>query len=355
MPLRQTPPFPAPFPDAFMGAIQHPELLLWDSWVMHIDGIDHLYCLALARHNQDGSPITPGQRNDYKFHFRHFESRDRGASWTDKGVALKPGNIADGNDAGNVWSGGVLPLEDGTVLFGFTGISNDSPNHPFVQSINFAIGPASGPRHFAKEAASHPVRDRDAIVEMGYYLPAADDIGHYEGEENGPITAWRDPYFFREANGDIYAFWSAKLGPRRPAVAWGKVTIDGTAVSLELLPPISLPDDGDYTQSEVPKICKNLVTGTYFMMISACSRLDEKQPDEEVFKQLRLYESESLSGPWEPYKAESNILKGMDNLFGASFLDMTVTQNVFQVLAPYTEKASAALELTFAPVKTLKI
>lgn len=352
---RKTPPFPAPYPKTFAGAIQHPDLLLWDSWVMHVEGKDYLYCLALARRDHDGSPITPAQRNDYQFHFRHFESSDRGASWTDKGVALKPGNIADGNDAGNVWSGGVLPIDSDQVLFGFTGISDDSPDHPFVQSINLAIGAPDGPVHFADDAASHPVRDRDAILQMGYYLPSAEDIGHGDGEENGPITAWRDPYFYREDSGDIYAFWSAKLGPRRPAVAWGKVTIDGKDVRLDLLPPISLPDDGDYTQAEVPKICKNLATNTYFMMISACSRLDEKQADEEVFKQLRLYKSESLSGPWKPYKAGSNVLKNMDNLFGASFLDMTVKENSFEIIAPYTERAVPSLELTFAPVKILKV
>lgn len=355
MTLRKTPPFPAPYPKTFVGAIQHPDLLLWDSWVMHVDGIDHLYCLALARRDHDGSSITPGQCNDYQFHFRHFESSDRGASWTDKGVALKPGNIADGNDAGNVWSGGVLPLENGQVLFGFTGISDDSPDHPFVQSINFAIGTPDGPVHFADKAASHPVRDRDAILKMGYYLPSAAEIGHGDGEENGPITAWRDPYFYRQDNGDIYAFWSAKLGPRRPAVAWGKVSIDGRAISLELLPPISLPDETEYTQSEVPKICKNLATDTYYMMISACNRMHETQPDEEIFKQLRLYKSASLSGPWEPYKSGSNILENMDYLFGASFLDATVTENVVQLIAPHTVKAGRTLELTFAPIKTLTI
>ncbi|WP_409433042.1 hypothetical protein ACJ3XI_00685 [Litorimonas sp. RW-G-Af-16] len=352
---RKTPPYPAPYPKIFDGAIQHPDLLLWDSWIMHLNGIDHLYCLALARRDHDGAPIKPEQRNDYQFHFRHFESADRGTTWTDQGVALKPGNISDGNDAGNVWSGGVLPLEGGQVLFGFTGISDASPDHPFVQSINFAIGTPDGPVHFANKAASHPVRDRDAIRKMGYYLPSTQEIGHSDGEENGPITAWRDPYFYREDNGDIYAFWSAKLGPRRPAVAWGKITIEGTDVRLELLPPISLPDEDDYTQAEVPKICKNLASNTYFMMISACSRLDEEQPDEEVFKQLRLYKSKSLSGPWEPYKVGSNILNNMDNLFGASFLDMTTKENSFQIIAPYTERATPSLELTFAAVKTVKI
>lgn len=355
MTIRKTPPYPAPSPEKFIGAIKHPELFLWDSWLMHFKNKEHLYCLALARHDHDGSPITPGQCNDYKFHFRHFESDDNGSSWIDKGVALKAGNIPDGNDAGNIWSGGVIPIDDNRVLFGFTGISDDSPDHPFVQSINLAIGTVEGPKHFAKKAASDPVRDRDAILDIGYYLPSLEEIGHGDGEENGPITAWRDPYFFREANGDIFAFWSAKLGPRRPAVAWGKVTLNGNDPYLELLPPISLPDDIEYTQSEVPKICKNLVTNTYYMMISACNRMDEKQPDEEIFKQLRLYKSQSLSGPWVSYKSETNILENMDYLFGASFLNSTIYENVIHLIAPHTVKAGRGLELTFAPLRSIYI
>lgn len=353
MTLRKTPPIPAPYPDAFIGTIQHPKLLLWDSWVMNMDGVDHLYCLALARRDHDGCPITPEQCNDYKFHFRHFESTDRGASWTDKGAVLKPGNITDGNDSGNLWSGGVLPLEDGRVLFGFTGIADESPQHQFVQSINFAIGTTNGPEHFAVSAASHPVRDRKAITEMGYYLPEADQIGSIDGEDNGPITAWRDPYFYKTSEGEIFAFWSAKLGPRRPAVAWGKISVKGNQVAMELLPPISIPDDTEYTQSEVPKICKNTVDGTYYMMISACNRVDEKQADDEIIKQLRLYKSQNLKGPWETYQPDTSVLKNLDNLFGASFLDANFGSGEINLIAPYTVKAGPNLELSFASMKSI--
>lgn len=322
---------------------------------MQRDNIHHLFCLALARRDHDRSPITPGQRNDYKFHFRHFASNDNGASWTDKGVALKPGNIADQNDAGNVWSGGVLPLEDGRVLHGFTGIADTSADHPFIQSVNFALGTIDGPVSFATSAASHPVRDRKHITDLGYYLPPADMIGHKDGEEDGPITAWRDPYFYRTETGEIYAFWSAKISPRIPAVAWGKISIDQDTVSLELLPPISLPDSDEYTQAEVPKICRNSVSGTYYMMISSCDRLNEAQLDSEVSKQLRIYKSEALKGPWQPYHDDGHVLQNAEFLFGASFIDMHTTSETVPIIAPYTERASQKLELTFAAVKSITL
>lgn len=322
---------------------------------MQMDGSVHLYCLALSRFDHDGSDITPGQRNEYKFHFRHFKSRDGGNTWLDKGAVLHPANIEDGNDAGNVWSGGVLPLEDGRVLFGFTGIADKSTDHPFVQSINIAIGTSEGPSVFAKRAHSHPIRDRQKIIDAGYYLPPIDEIGHVSGEADGPITAWRDPYFYKHDDGNIYAFWSAKLGPSRPAVAWAKISIDGDNIVLELLPPIALPDDQEYTQAEVPKIAKDSVSGIYYMLISACSRIDETQADEEVFKQLRLYKSRSLNGPWKRYSATSNILSNMENLFGASFIDSKFKGNEFRLIAPYTERANSDLELTFAPPQTFKL
>lgn len=321
---------------------------------MQFGGGIHLYCLALSRTDHDGSEITPGQRNEYQFHFRHFESRDDGNTWSDKGAVLHPANIEDGNDAGNIWSGGVLPLEDGRVLFGFTGIADKSADHPFVQSINIAIGTPEGPNIFAKRAHSHPIRDRQKIIDAGYYLPSVEEIGHISGEADGPITAWRDPYFYKHDDGDLYAFWSAKRGPRSPAVAWAKVDINDD-MSLELLPPIVLPDDQEYTQAEVPKITKDMATDHYYMLISACSRLDETQADEDVFKQLRLYKSKRLNGPWERYSPTSSILPNMENLFGASFIGTKFEDNEMLLIAPYTERANSDIELTFAPLQTFKL
>ena len=352
---RKTPPYPGPSELIFKGSIRHPDLLLWDSWIVNVDGDIHLYCLALSRRDHDGTPIRPGHANNYFFHFRHFVSDDRGASWRDKGIALNPGNLEDGSDAANVWSGGVMELEDSRILFGYTGISAPTPDQQFVQSICFATGPADGPDTFMTCAASHPIRDRDAIIKAGYYLPEPSEIGHNEGEANGPITAWRDPCMFTDEVGRIHALWSAKVGPREPAVAHAIVHADGLDIDIELLPPITLPDADEYTQAEVPKICKNPVDKTYYMLISACNRLHEMQPDEEIFKQLRLYKSSSLGGPWKPYKPDTTILQNMDNLFGASFLQREFKNNVIDLLAPYTVYAGRALELTFAPIQKVHL
>ena len=354
--FRKTPPFPPAHKEPFIGAIKHPSLLLWDSWVMKTqEGTMHLYCLALSRRDHDGRRITPDMCNQYRFHFRHFTSNDGERTWLDMGPVLHTGNMVDGSDAGNVWSGSVLDLPDGRILFGYTGIGDASPEHAFVQSICFGIGTVDGPTIFPQAALSHPVRDRAKIVDKGYYLSSSEQIGHNDGEEGGPITGWRDPFLYRDRNGEIYAFWSAKIGPKQGTVAWAKVTVDGNDISLELLPPIRLPDETEYSQSEVPKICFHTPSGEYVMMISACNRMSETQPDEEIFKQLRLYKSSSLSGPWRAFPEGNHIVKNMDYLFGASFLASEVEGNKVGVIAPYTVKGGRELELTFAPATELSL
>lgn len=346
---------PAPSDQLFVEGIVHPELWLWDSWVMRRGDDIHLYCLALARHNSDGAPVTVFEFNNYPFHFRHFRSNDEGQSWRDEGAVLSPGNMKDGSDAKNVWSGSVFSLPNEEVLFGYTGIEHRTPAHQFVQTINFATGTQGGPVHFSAHAQSHPVRDRDAIFEAGYYLPDVERIGHNDGEDGGPITAWRDPFVFEDREGTLHALWSAKVGPQEPAVAHAILKRNEASWTADLQAPIRLPDADGYTQAEVPKLCLHEDSGDLFMMISACDRLHEQQPDHEITKSLRLYRAANIAGPWRPAFAEGSTLQGVEHLFGASFLDRSFAGSTFQIIAPHTVKAGRERQLTFAPVKTISI
>ena len=345
---------PPRYPERFVGAIRHPALWLWDSWVMRADSRLHLYCLALSRVTEDGDPITPAQLNDYGFHYRHFVSGDDGDSWQDHGAVLRPGNLADGSDGGNVWSGGVYPLDDGRVLFGYTGIEHASPDRHFIQSPTFAVGSPDGPTQFPATAQSHPVRDRALITAAGYYLPDAAVIGANDGEEGGPILAWRDPFIFDDG-GTLRAVWSAKLGPREPCVAHAVLRERDGAWTATLQPPIRLPDAADYTQAEVPKLCWDESTESWLMMISACDRLHEQQPDPEVTKGLRLYRALSVAGPWEPAFAHGSVIRGVDHLFGASFADRTVAGDRVRLVAPYTVKIGLERAMSFAPIQTIAL
>lgn len=345
---------PAAYPSAFTDGIKHPQLWLWDSWVHREVDTLHLYCLALARQDASGASITPHQFNDYPFHYRHFSSEDDGHTWYDQGVVLTPGCLGDGSDSGNVWSGGVHPLPSERVLFAYTGISHASARRQFVQSIIISEGNASGPNALPTQAQSHPIRDREAILAAGYYLPDAEQIGSNDGEDGGPILAWRDPHIFEDSTGTLHCLWSAKVGPTEPAVAHAILKKSESGWVTHLQPPILLPDADEYTQSEVPKLCRDGETGDLLMMISSCDRISEQQPDSEITKNLRLYRSESVRGPWKPASEHGSIIQGLEHHFGASFIDPVAKRYTVQLVSPYTVKAGENA-MTFAPIRRVDL
>ncbi|MFN3312397.1 MAG: hypothetical protein ACK46Q_02865 [Hyphomonas sp.] len=176
-------------------------------------------------------------------------------------------------------------------------------------------------------------------------------LGAAEGEEGGPILAWRDPFIVEAADGELEVIWSAKISPTRSAVAHATVRQEGGVFEIEALnPPITLPDDHSFTQAEVPKLHFDLKHGKWLLLISACDRLDEAQPADEVTKVLRLYKSDSLRGPWTgAFRGGSSLISGADFLFGASILHADVGAGQVSLIAPYTEYAPEHRQLTFAP------
>lgn len=358
MTLPKSAPVPAPSNVLFENGIVHPDLWLWDSWTTELDGRVHLYCLALSRRNAEGGAISPADRNDYPFHIRHFISADGGWSWQDQGAYLTPQQTADGAFARNIWSGCMVARADGDWLCGFTGLRAGNEDQPFLQTI--CIGRSkSGYRldDLPQAALSCPVRDYDQIRAAGYYLPARELLGHKDGEEGGPILAWRDPFIVQESSGKLELFWSAKVSPFRGAVAHATVMETGDGFRIETLhPPIELPDAKSFTQAEVPKLHHDQKSGTWFMMISACDRINEDQPAEEVTKVLRLYKSPTLRGPWtSAFQGRDSLVVITEHLFGASILPAGLSADRVNIIAPYTEYASEQKQLTFAPPVTIDL
>lgn len=354
----KTAPIPIACEALFRGGIQHPDLWLWDSWTMQEpSGIWHLYCLALSRTSESGAPIRPPQRNDYAFHIRHFMSSDAGTSWRDMGALLVPGNMQDGADERNVWSGSVYPLSDQRVAFGYTGVRECGPDRQFVQTICVGTGPTpAAPTEFTSAALSCPLRDYDTIRAMGYYLGPRQALGSNSGEEGGPILAWRDPFLFRSDDGQLHAFWSAKRAHTVPVIAHAKLKESNGQVLLdELMPPIELPDAYLYTQAEVPKVYRDPSTGDYVLLVSACNRMFEGQPDSEINQEQRLYRSVDLRGPWLPVCERSSLLGGLDFMFGSSLVELSLDMGELKIVGPYTENGGPDRQLSFSPTVTLKL
>jgi hypothetical protein len=342
--------------EVFRGGIRHPALWLWDSWTAY-DGVSlHLYCLALNRTARNGTPIMPGDRNNFPFHVRHFVSHDDGLSWSDLGTVAKPGLVADGADARNVWSGSVLRAPGGQWLYGFTGLRAGTADTKFIQTIFVAEGDLpDAVNRWPGEALSCPVRDYDAIRTAGYFLGPEQQLGWNTGEDGGPILAWRDPYLFYDEQGALNAVWAAKLAPTAPAVARASIRREGGEFIVDhLYAPITLPDAEQFTQAEVPKIYRDDATGVYYLLISACDRLYEGQPNAEVTMEMRLYKSETLDGPWRPFREAGSQLPELDGLFGASLTSVTGMDEKLIFLGPYTENAGPEKQLTFAAPVTVK-
>jgi hypothetical protein len=339
----------------FTQGITHPDLWLWDSWTCKSEGKDHLYCLAFAREDSQGRPTTPTQRNDFKFHIRHFESEDGGASWRDCGAIVQSTSEPNATLSDNVWSGSTMRDRDGTFLFAYTGLPSVSNDRRFLQTICIAESPEPGRvPSLPLTPVSDPVRDYDSIIAAGYFLGERETLGANCGESGGPILAWRDPFLF--THGDrIHALWAAKAGPLQPAVAHAILDRDdsGKIVVDQLLPPILLPDGDTFTQAEVPKVYFDARGQQFWLIISGCNRISEDQPDDEIVKDQRLYVSEDLQGPWVPYRGTTSVIPDIDHLFGASVIDADFAGRMFRLVAPYTEMADASVQLTFAPIASV--
>jgi hypothetical protein len=345
-----------PHPQVFRDGIIHPDLWLWDSWVdTRPDWID-LYCLALARRDSDGRTILPSQRNEFPFHIRRFRSEDDGQSWRDCGHFLAPTNVGDGYCARNIWSGSCLDLGNGKTLHALTGLRHGGEKHTFLQTLFLAEADDSASTLIPpSNAVLCPSRDYEQICAAGYFLGPRDALGCAEGEEGGPILAWRDPFIWRDLNGQLHLLWSAKVAPSQSCVGHALVHWDGVSGwRAELQPPILLPANESITQAEVPKIYASTEDASYYLLISGCDRLHESQPENDVVKSHNLYRGPSICGPWEAYKDTSVLRLETEFLYGGSFLDATLDPKGSRFLAPYTERASPARALTFESVQRVK-
>ena len=323
----------------FEGAIVHPELYLWDSWSYQEHGTIHLYCLAISRTKQNGEALLPAERNNYPFHIRHFSSLDQGRHWKDEGCFQQPGKTSDGHDGRNIWSGSICLLPNGEKLAGFTGIFEIDDQRRYLQNISLGTSSSGYMDSLLPSPLSCPIRDRKEILALGYYLDAEDRLGSNDGEEGGPVMAWRDPFLFIDSDQRINVFWSAKSGPGTGVIAQGLIAKgdEKSGYSLEkLYPPMSLPDGESFTQAELPKIYFDDTQGIYYLIVSSCNRFFEGQPDSEVDKTIRLYKSNSMRGPWQIAVGNNSAIKGAEGLFGMTVLEPDFANDRLLCISPRT-------------------
>lgn len=348
---------PPPHSGPFIGAIVHPDLYLWDSWSYEQANETHLYCLAVSRNDESGRPFDASLRNDRPFHVRHFLSADKGSSWSDQGCLQTPRLGTPYFDSKTIWSGSVTLLPDGRKLVAYTGLNDADPELPFQQSIALAIsddGYKIG--ELPDEPLSCPIRDWSAITSCGYYLDELTRLGHKDGEGRGPISAWRDPFVLLD-DGAIHLFWAAKIGSHRPAMAHATVEeTENGFVLAQLHAPITVPDDDEFTQLELPKILRDERDGMYYLLISTCNRRYEGQSDAEVDKRIRLYSASMPDGPWKAARESgSTVFKDEDFLFGLTVLSADFDNGNLTCVSPYTDAAPGAAALSISKKFTISL
>ncbi|NNC99732.1 MAG: hypothetical protein HKN85_06090 [Gammaproteobacteria bacterium] len=348
---------PAAYADPFVGGIDHPEVYLWDVWSSQ-EGTDlHLYCLAVSRKDEHGKVFPPELRNQRSFHIRHFISRDDGQTWTDQGCFQKVQDGAGKFDSKSIWSGSILSLADGRQLTAYTGIREQGPTLLFQQSLGLSI--SADWQHIipgSQHVISDPLTDWHPITELGYFLGELSSLGHKDGEADGPILAWRDPFLFH-GDGEIHLFWSAKMGSRKSAL--GHAILSETESGFEvqkMYPPVAMPDGDEYTQLELPKILHDDANDRFLLLVSSCNRLHERQSDEEADKRMRLYQAKSLEGPWHKYGHQGSTLELAEaHMFGVTIVSADFSKQMLRYVAPYTAAAGPKKFLTLSETHSLDL
>ena len=355
MKKRKIAPIPPPLNKPFLGAINHPDLWLWDSWTSESFETTSLYCLALSKKDSKQKPIHPTERNQYTFHIRLFISSDDGNSWIDQGAVFCPNSQFDASDSSNIWSGSVLENSD-TIIMAYTGLREETENQDYLQTLCLAHAIGRKPNFVVSQPVlSDPLRDYEDVVSSGYYLGPKESLGTSDEEGSESSLTWRNPYLFEEEDGVLYVFWSAKIGRETPALAWASVETSSEGLCLgKLRPPIQLPISQQIAQLELPKIYKDRRNGIYYCLVSSCERRQEGQPESEISKEVHLYKSKDIKGAWEAYDGKSSVLSDFQNVFGASLVSIDYEEGTASLIAPYTEQAKPEHQLSFPPIRQIR-
>jgi hypothetical protein len=286
----------------FKGSkIKHPKYYLWDNWGFQEDSTIHVYSMAANRN------LTPDERH-LNAHWRHFISKDGGKSWLDKGPVLSP--RGKGHDGKAIWSGSIAKLPDGKYLASYTGID---PSRDYLQSISFAV--SDDAHNFKRINPDRPFMshefDRKKFEKAGYYVDRPGKVGNPDGEPDGAIQALRDPFIVVDEQNKMHMYWGAKSvstdGEVTSSIGHAIIKDINTPGSFELLPPINPTDAHSFNQVELPNVFKG-DDGKYYWVISTTNRKSQSQLESEIQMRVRMYRSDSLEGPIEPYGNQAVVI-----------------------------------------------
>jgi beta-fructofuranosidase len=277
---------------------------LWDSWIADDGDLFHMYVLQAPR------SLEEGWRRHTAAQLGHATSPDL-KTWTYHGVALAPAPEGAWDDLA-LWTGSTVRGDDGVWRMFYTAINSRG-----LGVKDQRIGVVESDDLFTwRRSRDKPLLEADPSMYMTLGL-AADPVAS---------ETWRDPYVFRDPDGDGWHMYITARLPGAPRLDDGVI---GYARSWdldnwELQPPITAP--AGFGQIEVPQV--GVVDGQPTLVFTCHP---QEQPPETIERWGEYctwsVPGDSVLGPWDisravPFTAEPD-------LFAAPFLRDRSGQWVF--------------------------
>jgi beta-fructofuranosidase len=267
-----------------------PDDWVWDSWVADDGERFHLFFLKAPRALADPRLRHAAAR------IGHATSTDL-AHWDVHDDALLPVE-GDWDDLAQ-WTGSVVRADDGSWRMFYTGLST-RPGHG-IRDQRIAAAES------LDLASWRRIGDRPLLPPDPRWYRTLD-------EDPGASETWRDPFVFRDPNGDGWHMLVTARARGAPRLRDGVLAHARSAdlVSWELLPPLTEP--AGFGQIEVPQA--RVVDGRPLLVFTC-------HPEEQAGEQVARHGAfstwyvlgESLTGPWDI--AAARPFEGDPKLFAA--------------------------------------
>jgi beta-fructofuranosidase len=256
-----------------------PDDWVWDSWIADDGEFYHLYFLKAPR-----ALLNPDLRHS-RATIGHASSPDL-TNWTYHGDALLPD--PSGWDDLALWTGSVIRGDDGVYRMYYTAI-NTRGHELKDQGIGLA---ESHDLHSWRRVTDHPVVHAD----RRWYKTLSEDLTASE--------TWRDPFVFRDPDGDGWRMLIAARA-RDAAPNDDGVLAEARSADLrhwELGPPVCEPGAG-FGQLEVAQV--RVIDGQPVLVFTC-------HPQEQTAERIKASGSyctwsvpgTSVTGPWAITKAQ---------------------------------------------------
>ena len=263
---------------------------IWDSWIVADGGTYHMYFLQAPR------SLEEGWRRHTAAQLGHATSTDL-RTWEYHGLVLEPAPVGAWDDLA-LWTGSTVRGDDGVWRMFYTAISTRGGHGVKSQKIGLA---ESDDLYTWRRVGDGPLLEADPRWYMTLGLE----------EDPRASETWRDPFVFRDPDGDGWHMYVCARVPGAPRLNDGVIghARSQDLVTWELQPPLSVP--AGFGQIEVAQPA--VVDGQPVLAFTC--HWQEQMP--ETIERWGYHctwsiPGESVTGPWDvsrarPFRAEPDL------------------------------------------------